>query len=85
MTCTTKAGPTARCIGPRHSQRNGSSDFHSPTASGKQACLNEDDRVLVILAMGSNDVPPTLVRRAIDERWSIEQAARAFGQLARAG
>jgi hypothetical protein len=40
---------------------------------------------MAILAMGSNGVPPLLVRRAIDEQWSVEQAARAFRPLAKVG
>ncbi len=58
---------------------------HPPTLIHRQAAPDESDRVPAILAMGSNGVPPSLVRRAIDERWSVDEAARTFRHRAKVG
>jgi hypothetical protein len=85
MRFSTKRGPTADHWRLRPEAGHNSAGFHSATRANRQAEPNEPDRVLAILAMGSNGVPPLLVRRAIDEQWSVEQAARMFKELVKVG
>lgn len=82
MKCTTRAMPTA---GPRRRQpswHEEASDHHFTNHDIESFSPQEHDRVLAILAMGGDGVSPTLVRRAIDECWTVEEAARAFRHVA---
>lgn len=82
MKCATKAVPSAGSSlhGAHHSRDllNSQAIRHE----NLQTMPDEDDRVLAILAMGGNDVPPTLVRQAVDERWTADKAARLFQEHA---
>jgi hypothetical protein len=80
MKFTTKGVPTAG-LQRRSDWHQESTDTDLMAHDSEQAMPDEHDRVLAIVAMGGNDVPPALVRRAIDERWSVDKAARAFQKL----
>lgn len=82
MKFSTKGVPTALQHRPQASWHHESADSFSQAHVHQQVTPDEHGRVLAILAMGGNDVPPTLVRRAIDEHWSVERAAREFAQTA---
>ncbi len=85
MKCTTRGVPTASQYR-LHSQGHEESteDHHAEAPAFRYATPSEQDRVLAILAMGGDGVPPTLVRRAVDEYWSVDKAAKEFRQPVRA-